>query len=111
LDKNKQYADIYSLLRPQSEAGLVLSFSISDLILLACYTNQFKKPLNKKDGSCKPLISRCFVAQAGVLTHSCAEGKTPALPLLSPSRPQGGSGCRYQLFYKLVKTSIRFYFY
>jgi len=59
------------------------------------YTNQFKKPLNKKDSFCKSLISRCF-----------AEGKTPALPLLSPRRPQGGAGCRYQLFNKLTKTYL-----
>ncbi len=64
-------------------------------ILSLYYTNQFKKPLNKKDDFCKSLISGCFVAQAGVLTHSCAFGKTPALPLLSPRRPAGGAGCRY----------------
>jgi len=58
-----------------------------------CYTNQFKKPLNKKDSFCKSLISGCF-----------AEGKTPAIPLPSPRRPQGGAGCRYQLFNQLTKT-------
>ncbi len=30
----------------------------------------------------KALIGGRFVAQAGVLTHSCAEGKTPAISLL-----------------------------
>ncbi|HSA06775.1 MAG TPA: hypothetical protein P5556_06320, partial [Candidatus Gastranaerophilales bacterium] len=67
------------------------------------------KPLNKKDGFCKSLISGCFVAPAGVLTHSCAEGKTPAIPLPSPCRPTGGTGCRYQLFNKLTKTYLDWY--
>jgi len=53
-----------------------------------------KKAINKK-GFCKSLISRCF-----------AEGKTPAPPLLSPRRPQGGAGCKYQLFNKLTKTYL-----
>jgi len=62
------------------------SYKISKktMVNLSCYTNQFKKPLNKKDGFCKSLISGCF-----------AEGKTPALLLLSPRRPQGGAGYRY----------------
>jgi len=44
----------------------------------------FKKPVNKKDGFYKSLISGCF-----------AEGKTPAIPLSCPRRPQGGAGYRY----------------
>jgi len=53
-------------------------------VFFCVYTNQFKKPLNKKDGFYKSLISRCF-----------AEGKTPALLLPSPRRPAGGAGYRY----------------
>jgi len=50
------------------------------LLIMLNYTNQFKKPLNKKDGFGKALISGCF-----------AFGKTPAQPFLSPRRPQGGA--------------------
>jgi len=54
-----------------------------------------KKPLNKKEDFYKSLISGSFVAQAGVLTHSCCKAETPAIPLPSPRRPQGGAGYRY----------------
>jgi len=53
-------------------------------MFFVCYTNQFKKPLNEKDDLCKALIGGRF-----------GFAETPAIPLPSPCRPQGGTGCKY----------------
>jgi len=92
LKKNKNFIPIIKNIK---ELTFGLCPNVSSFLT---YTNQFKKPLNKKDDFCKLLISGSF-----------GFAKTPAITLLSPRRPTGGAGCRYQLFNKLTKTCLDWY--